>query len=373
MKPENKGSSQIDWIMGFLFFIMIVLIFISYTSYISRTQQPYETPLKSQLIDLSKSVEKQITWTTYRVPLTIESAYTLTNYPLSIEYKINHKAKNSTYILDKTGTILSTEVDMDESKIYWTSDIHEGKNTFYLFYITDSQLNESSNTTKNNFTTNNTTITNTHISTEFDNFSISSLIFNSIEFIDGGILLNTTKKPLIINHTIKTTARYPKNTTVRIFMNSSHIRIHTNAPDNFILHLNNYLTRFYVDGSTLIFNGSNEYSGITNYADLYNNTGISVIGKSMNITITDPGTTRDIHIFNETDFEIFLHTGSYANMLNQSAIYPCPGILIGLPEELSGIREDKISELENLYYDELSQKLQINDLGVLVRIENPDS
>lgn len=373
MKPEKKGSSQIDWIMGFLFFIMIVLIFISYTTYISRTQQPYETPLKSQLIDLSKSVEEQITWTAYRVPLTINSAYTLTNYPLSIEYEINHKTKNSTYILDKTGNILSTEVDMDESKIYWISNIHEGKNTFYLFYITDSELNESANTTKNDFITDNTSIANTHTSTEFDNFSISSLIFNSIEFTDGGILLNTTKKPLIINNTAKTTVTYPKNTTVTVFMNSSHIRVHTNAPDNFILHLNNYLTRFYVDGSTHLFNGSNEYSGITNYADLYNNSGISVIGANMNITITDTGTTRDIYIFNETDFEIYLHTGSYANMLNQSAIYPGPDILIGLPEELSGIREDKISELEDLYYDELSQKLQIDDLGVLVRIENPES
>ena len=340
MKLKKKGSSQIDWIMGFLFFIMIVLIFISYTTYISRTQQPYETPLKSQLIDLSKSIEEQITWTVYRVPLTIESAYTLTNYPLFIEYEINLKTKNSTYIIDKTGNILSTEVDMDESKIYWTSNIHEGKNTFYLFYITDSGLNESANTTKNDFITDNTTIANTYISTEFDNFSISSLIFNSIEFIDGGILLNTTKKPLIINNTIKTTASYPKNTTARLFTNSTHIRIHTNAPDNFILHLNNYLTHFYVDGSTHLFNGSNEYSGITDYADLYNNTGISVIGKSMNITITDTGTTRDIYIFNETDFEIYLHTGSYANMLNASAIYPCPDILIGLPEEITGIRED---------------------------------
>ena len=165
---------------------------------------------------------------------------------------------------------------------------------------------------------------------------------------------------------------YPKNTTVTLFMNSSHIRVHTNAPDNFILHLNNYLTRFYVDGSSHLFNGSNGYSGITNYADLYNNSGISVIGKSINITITDTGATRDIYIYNETDFEIFLHTGSYANMLNASAIYPCPSILIGLPEEITGIREDKISELEALYYDELAQKLQINNLGVLVRIENPD-
>jgi len=372
MKLKKKGSSQIDWIMGFLFFIMIVLIFISYATYISRTQQPYETPLKSQLIDISKSVEEQITWTAYRIPLTIDSAYTLTNYPLSIEYEINQKTKNSTYILDKTGNILSTEVDIDESKIYWTSNIHEGKNTFYLFYITDSELNESANTTKNDFITDNTTIANTHISTEFDNFSITLLIFNSIQFLNGGIILNTSNAPLIINNTIKTTATYPKNTTVRLFRNSTHIRIHTNAPDNFILHLNNYLTRFYVDGSSYIFNGSNNFSGIVDYADLYNNTGISVIGTDMNISINDTGATRDIHIFNETDFEIYLHTGSYANMLNQSATYPDPNILIGLPEELSGIREDKISELEDLYYDELAQKLQINDLGVLVRIENPE-
>ena len=373
MKPKKKGSGQIDWIVGFMFFIMIVLIFTSYISYISKTEQPFEAPLKSQLIDLSKSVEEQITWTAYKVPLTIESTHTLTNYPLSIEYEINQKTKNSTYILDRTGNILSTEVDIDESKIYWTSDIHNGKNTFYLFYITDSELNKSSNTTKNDFITDNTTITNTHISIELDNFSISSLTFNSIDFCGGSIRLNTTKKPLIINNTIKTTAKYPKNTTVTMFMNSSHIRIHTTPADNFILHLNTYLTRFYTGSSSYLFNGSNHFSGTTDYADLYNNSGISVIGKAMNITINDTGTTRDIYIFNETDFEIFMHTGSYANILNASAIYPGPDILIGLPEELSGIREDKISELEDLYYDELAQKLQINNLGVLIRIENPET
>ena len=373
MKPKKKGSSQIDWIVSFLFFIMIVIIFISYISYISKTEQPYEAPLKSQLIDISKSVEEELTWKAYRVPLTIESQYTLNNYPLSIEYEIDPKTKNSTYIFDESGNILSTEVDLDESKIYWTQNIQEGKNKYYLFYITDSDLNKSSNSTRNDFTVNAQTITNTHISFEMDNTSITSLIFNSIQFLNGGIVLNTSNTPLIINNTIKTTAKYPKNTTVTLFMNSSHIRIHTNSPDNFILHMDNYLTRFYVDGTSHIFNGSNNFSGITNYACLYNNTGISVIGTGMNLSIDDTGPTRDIYIFNETDFEIYLHTGSYANMLNESAIYPGPDILIGLPEELSGIREDKISELEALYYDELAQKLQINNLGVLVRLENPNT
>ena len=207
MKLKNKGSSQIDWIMSFLFFIMIVLIFISYISYISKTEQPYEAPLKSQLIDISKSVEEQLTWKAYRVPLTIESQYTLNNYPHSIDYEIDPKTKNSTYIFDESGNILSTEVDLDESKIYWTQNIHEGKNKYYLFYITDSDLNKSSNSSGNDFTVNAQTITNTYISFELDNTSITSLIFNGTQFLNGGIILNTSNTPLIINNTIKTTAR----------------------------------------------------------------------------------------------------------------------------------------------------------------------
>ncbi|MFH1126601.1 MAG: hypothetical protein V1718_00650 [archaeon] len=371
MRSKRKGSSQIDGIIGFLFFIMIVVISLYYLSYVSKSRQPYEDPLKSQLIDLSRSVEEQLTWTAYTTPLSIKSGYLLENYPLSIYYEISNETKNSTYIYDELGNILTTEVDIDESKVWWTSNLINGKNQYHLFYITDSSLNESSNSTINDFIIDGLKVSNTVISAEFDNFSITSLIFNEKEFVDGGIMLQTSKTPLIINNSVRSIAKYPENISVILFMNSSRLRVHSNTPKDFVLHMSNYLTQFYVDGSSHLFNGTNRYDGITGYADLYNDTGIAVIGKELNMTIDDTVATRDIYLFNETDFELYTHTGNFQNMLNESAIYPGPEIIIGLPEPITGIREDRISELEALYYEELEKRLEIDDLGVLIKVEDP--
>lgn len=371
MKPKRKGSSQIDGIVGLLFFIMIVVISLYYLSYISKSRQPYEDPLKSQLVDLSRSVEEQLTWTAYTTPLSIDSEYFLENYPLSIEYIINNETKNSTYIYDELGNILTTEVDIYESRVWWTSNLIEGKNQHHMFYITDSILNESSNSTINDFIIDGLKVSNTVISAEFDNFSIKSLIFNGNEFIDGGIVLQTFDMPLIVNNSVRSIAKYPENISVILFMNSSIIRVHSNTPKDFVFHLSDYLTRFYVDGSSHLFNGTNGYDGLTDYADLYNNSGIAVIGKELNMTINDTIATRDIYLFNETDFELYTHAGNFQNMLNESAIYPGPEIIIGLPEPITGIREDKITELEALYYEELEKRLEIDDLGVLVKVEDP--
>ena len=374
MKPRRNGITPIDWVVSFLFFIMIVFISLYYMSYISRSQQPYEAPLESQLVDLSASLEEQLAWTAYRVPLVVESGYFLHNYPLFIDYGINSLTKNSTYVFDESGNVLTTEVDVNGSKVFWVSDIFEGENRFYLFYITDSSLNESVNSTLCDFVAGDMTVANTYISVEFDNFSITSLMFNSREFVNGGVLLNTANEPLIINNPIRATASYTGNVSVVLFMNGSRIRVHSESPGDFVLHLDDYLTRFYAEGSSYAFNGTNGFEGVTDFVDLYNNTGISVIGRNLNVSVNDTGGTRDVYLFNETDFELYLHDGGFLNMLNESAVYPDgPGILIGLPQKVSGIREDRIAELEQLYYDELAERLQIDDLGVLVRIENPES
>ncbi len=373
MKPRRNGATPIDWVVSFLFFIMIVFISLYYISYLSRSQQPYEAPLESQLVDLSASLEEQLTWTAYRIPLVVESEYFLHNYPLFIDYGINSLTKNSTYVFDESGNVLTTEVDVNGSKVFWVSDIFEGKNMFYLFYITDSGIDESVNSTLNDFVVENTKVTNTPISVELDNFSIVSLVFNGREFVSGGILLNTANEPLIINNTIKTLASYPGNVSVVLFMNGSRILVHSESPGDFVLHLDDYLTRFYAEGSSYVFNGTNGFEGVVDFVDLYNNTGISVIGRNLNVSVNDTGGTRDVYLFNETDFELYLHDGGFLNMLNESAVYPDgPGVLIGLPQKVSGIREDRIAELEQLYYDELAERLQIDDLGVLVRIENPE-
>lgn len=370
MSTKRSGTSQIDWIMGFVFFIMIVSVSLYNLSYLSKPIQPYEAPLKSQLDDLKASIDKELTWTAYRIPLTVESTYVLENYPLSIEQRINLQTKNSTFILDKYGNILTTEVDTNNSKIFWTSDIDEGKNTFYLFYITNSSLNLSENITQNDFQIQGLKITNSQISAEFNSAGIVSLTFNTREYIKNDIVLGTANSPLIINNSIRSFAKYPKNITVTTYTNNSRIHINSSTPTDFILHLDNYLTQFYVEGTAYTFNGTNNFTGTTDFTDLYNDTGISVIGTNLDMTINDTGTIRNIHISSATNFELYLHNGSYSNMLNESSVYPGLKVLIGLPEKITGIKEEKISELEMLYYDKLTERLEIDNLGILIKIEN---
>lgn len=369
MSVKSKGSTPIDWIIGILFFITIIIISLYYITYISRTTQPYESPLKSQLTDISRTVEQELSWDIYRVPLTITSAYLLDNYPLTIDYEINAETANATYIFDDAGNIQNIEVDINRSKITWLADIHEGKNKYYLVYITNSSLPSADNATSD-ITVNGKKITNTHISAEFDNYSIVSLMFNGNEFVAAGITTDTSSEPLITNNTIRSWAEYAENISISLFRNSTTIRIHSEKSDDFAFHLDDYLTRYYVDGSDNPFNAINNFSGIADFVDLYNNTGISIIGKNMNITINDSGSSRDIYLYNETDFEIYLHEGDYTGAINESASYPGPEITTGLPEKVTGVREDKITELEKLYYDELTEKIQIDDLGVLIVVEN---
>ena len=369
MSVKAKGSTQIDWILGILFFITIIIISLYYIAYLSRTTQPYESPLKSQLTDISMTVEQELSWDVYRVPLTVTSAYLLENYPLSIDYEINTDTANTTYIFDDSGNIQNTEVDTNRSKITWLAHLDEGKNRYYLLYITNSGMPSAENAT-NDITVDGKIIANTFISAEFDNYSISSLIFNGNEFVDGGIILNTSTEPLMVNNSVRGLTTYTENISISLFTNSTRIRIHSEKPDDFVFHLDNYLTRYYADGSDYPFNGTNNFTGTADFVDLYDSTGISIIGKSMNIAINDSASSRDIYLYNETDFEIYLHEGDYTAAINESAAYPGPEITVGLPEKITGIREDRITELERLYYEELAEKLQIDDLGVLIVVEN---
>lgn len=372
MSAKSKGSTQIDWILGILFFITIIIISLYYIAYLSRTSQPYESPLKSQLTDISRTVEQELSWDVYRVPLIVTSPYPFENYPLSIDYEINTETANATYIFDDSGNIQNTEVDTNKSKITWLTHLHEGKNRFYLYYIINSSLRSSENGTSD-ISIVGKTIANTYVSAEFDNSSITSLTFNGIGFVSGGIMLGASNEPLITNTSVRGVATYPENISISVFINSTRILIHSENPNNFTLHIDSYLTSFYADGSSYLFNGTNTFRGVTGFVDLYNNTGIAMIGTNLNISINDSGTARDIYLYNETDFELYLHDGDYSNAINESAAYPGPETLVGLPERISGIREDKITELEKLYYEELAERIQIDNLGVLIRVENTDA
>lgn len=338
---NRKASTPVDWVVGAVFFIFLVAFTFYYANYIMFPRQPYEVVLRNAGSNVAEKVAENVTWVVKKVPVVITSNSSA-NWPMDVFFRLPPSAYPSTIsLLDNKGVDYPYLYQGD--RLYWTAPLYAGKNAYYILY--SEEVNLSENIYPAEILVSGTRVNNSMVSANYVATGQDSMIFGGTElFYGSGMTLGTSLAPAITNNSVFATANYSNGVSATIYRNISKVLVDSGSSFDAELKLSASLTDFYTGGTNYSFGASN-YTGISDFVDAYNTSGLAIIGSAMNLYVSDMGAYRKIMIYNISRFEIYAHNGSYTNALAEANGYASPPqFIIGVPQSLRGVSEARLSQ-----------------------------
>ncbi|MBU4245879.1 MAG: hypothetical protein KKE71_02450, partial [Nanoarchaeota archaeon] len=213
-------------------------------------------------------------------------------------------------------------------------------------------------------------VVNSLINVVFSPNGISSLELNDSELLEEGIDLLTYGLPNVTLYPTVAKIDYANGVFLKIYDQLSKIVVYSNHSFSPVINLNSTFTNYYNDSENT-FNGSGEqFSNILNMTSIYTGTRtVTIIGKDLNVSVYNT-THKEIRLYNVTEFEIYVHPGTYETSLAEKNMYlNPPATLIGLPALINGIADKRIEELASLTRSEIQQRIG-SGISYNITIEN---
>ena len=350
----KKGYFSIDMIMSLIIFLLIVSISFYYLSYMSRPPEPMTSVLKTAAFDFAERIEENISWSVYMMPIFIESG---NDSKIVIEKKFYPESDvdlNSIIIEDEN--ISEINSSFEDNTIIFTPTIKTGKNNYYLIYTKNTALAAREYTTNLNAT--GIWINNSLMNVSFATTGISKIEFNGVSILKGiGANLTTSSVPGLDLSAVRAKRAYDNGIDVKIYNNNSKIIVTSNHTFDPIIYITKTFTSQYNGSDNSIASSGLQFNSIIDFLDVYGGgEGIAVIGNSLNVSLYN-NTYNEIRLYNVTEFEIYLHDGTYANALLEKDMYlNPPNIILLMPEEVSGISSGSLLELGSTDYETIKER-----------------
>ncbi len=340
-------------IISLVIFLLIVSISFYYLSYMSRPPEPITAVLKTAAFDFAEQIEENISWSIYTMPIFIESGNDSKTVIEKKFYPESDVDLNSIIVEDENLSEINSS--FDDNTIIFTPTIKTGKNNYYLIYTKNTALAAREYTTDLNAA--GTWINNSLMNVSIATTGISKIEFNSVSILKGiGANLTTSSVPDLTSSAVRAKRAYDNGIAVKLYNNNSKIIVTSNHTFDPIIYITKTFTSQYNGSANSITSSGLQFNSIIDFIDVYGGgEGIAVIGNSMNVSLYN-NTYNEIRIYNVTEFEIYLHEGTYANALLEKDMYlNPPDIVLLMPEEVSGISVDSLSTLGNTDYETIKE------------------
>lgn len=361
----KKGLAHVDWIVAILLFLAgVSTVFFSLSSSSLRANTNDIT--KEASIELANEISGKITWSLYKESIVVKALSDL-EWPIELNLRLTDDLDmNSVIVVNETGFFTATDYDQSEMKVIFDSIIGNEK-TAYVVYGKNTSLEKiqfnsslSVSETQDSFIFKtakiNGTITTTGISDIKWN---NNLVFETVD------LNIASAKPA--NKTFQAMAKFLyDDANASIYHNSSKILVQKNLPETITFTTDTALADKYYNGTIIdmpLQNDGTIDSGTYSWIDFHktNGNGFSIIGKNMSVTVTKSGTDITATISNVKEFEIFGHTGDYANAEGEKDNFlQKPRLIIMNPVKLMGISTSNADSLRLLEYNTLKNGLNTN-------------
>lgn len=348
----RKGYFSLDMVIGFVIFMLVFITAIFYISYILRPELNSHQ-INNAGIDFARLIENNISWKVYIVPIIMTSQNTTQTTIETTFYPDEDIDLNSIVVEDENQTEINSS--FTNNTIIFNTAINKGKNTFYLIYTKDTDIEKIIYSTDLSSTA--TKVTNSVINTTFVSTGISQINFNGSDILDSiGINLTTNATPTITTVPHRSEIIYLSGITTKIYSNSSKIIIKSNHTFNPTIYLPKSFSNYYNGSQKTITTSGLQFTGIIDFLDLYSTEGIAIIGNNLNISLYN-NTYLEVKLTDVTNFEIYLHDGDYTKALLEKDTYLDPKeILILIPESKTGISIDSLSRLNQTSYTDLKSQ-----------------
>lgn len=359
----KKASTPVDWAIGAVLFVFLVAVTFYYASYLMGSKQPYETVLRNAGTDVAEKIESNVTWTIKRLPVAVFSGGSI-DRQVQVYFRLPDGAYESTlFVADSAGNPVARI--FEDHTILWSAELPSAKTIYYIHYSEDINMAEYAYDT--DISVLNTTINNSAISTNFSAAGQVSMIFEGMEFFDGsGMEIETLAAPLITNNTVYAEANYSNGVSLKIYSRIPKVEVYSNHSINVTISLSTGFTEFYAGGSVYTF-PAGSYGGITDFVDIYNTSGLAVIGDAINFSVSGAGLYREIKMYNVSAFEIFAHNGNYTNATAERDAYFSPlSYLIGTPEDIKGVSAQLFSDMASVSQSALKESLGLSGISFQV-------
>lgn len=201
-------------------------------------------------------------------------------------------------------------------------------------------------------------VVNSAMSVLFSPIGISSIIFSGIDVLGNETDFATSGTPAITMLPTVANIAYPKGVFLKIYSALSKIVVSSNHSFNPVLYLRPNFSSFY-NGTANTFSGSGQqFNSIQNMTDVYSaSNGVAIIGRNMNVSVSNTA-YKEIRLYNITGFEIYVHSGDYANVLPEVNRYMNPpSYLVSVPSQIIGISVDELSDLAALPYASIRKSI----------------
>ncbi len=359
----KKASTPVDWAIGAVIFVFLVAVTFYYASYLMGSKQPYETVLRNAGTDVAEKIESNVTWTIKRLPVALFSGGSIERQ-VQVYFRLPDSAYESTlFVADSAGNPVARI--FEDNNLLWSAKLPNAKTIYYIYYSEDINLTEYAYDT--DIFVLNTTINNSAISTNFSAAGQVSMIFEGMEFFDGsGMEIETLAAPLITNNTVYAEANYSNGVSLKIYSRIPKVEVYSDHLINVTISLSTDFTEFYADGSVYTF-PAGSYSGITDFVDVYNASGLAVIGDSINFSVSGAGLYREIKLYNVSAFEIYAHNGNYTNATaERDAYFSALSYVIGIPEDIKGVSAQLFSDMASVSQDALKESMGLSGISFQV-------
>lgn len=216
-------------------------------------------------------------------------------------------------------------------------------------------------------------VINSIINVVFSPSGISTLELNDSELLEEGIDLFTSGLPNITIYPTVAKIEYANGVFLKIYDELSKIVITSNHSFNPVINLNTSFTNYYNNSENTFTSPGEQFNSIQNMTSVYSGTRtVTIIGRNLNVSVYNT-TQREIRLYNVTEFEIYIHPGTYEASLTEKAMYlNPPATLIGLPALINGIADERLQALASLPQSEIKRRIG-NGVNFNITVENTTS
>ncbi|MCK4967940.1 MAG: hypothetical protein KAS12_02700, partial [Candidatus Aenigmarchaeota archaeon] len=345
----KKAYFSIDMIASLVIFVTIISISFYYITYISKPKDPFVSVLKSSADELASSIEENVSWNIYRMPLIINSK---NSSNISIEKKFYpDSTTDSNSIILVNENLIEINSDFFNNTIIFNSEVFASQNIYYLIYTKDTSLSKRSYSS--NLKSSGIWVNNSLMNVSFSTSGITDINFNGVSILSNGTNLESSGIPIIELGATRAKKTYDNGIEVKIYDNNTRIVVVSNHSINPIIYVTKLFTNQYNGSVNSISTSGFQFNSIVNLLDIYDSNGIAVIGKNLNISLYN-NTYNEIRIYDTKEFEIYLHEGTYTNaLLERDIVIDTPNATFLIPEKNTGISYDLLSDLNMTEYSAL--------------------
>ncbi len=242
-------------------------------------------------------------------------------------------------------------------------------------WVNDSFGNSTTGTAYFSITKNSSEmwVINSIINVVFSPSGISELQLNDSELLEEGIDLLTTGAPKITLYPTVAKIEYSNGVLLKIYDELSKIVVTSNHSFSPIINLNSSFTNYYNETENEFVLSGEQFNSVQNLTSVYTGTRtVSIIGRDLNVSVYNTS-QKEIRLYNVTEFEIYVHPGTYTTSLTERNMYlNPPATLIGLPSIINGIADERLKELASLSLPEIKRRVG-EGVSFNITVENTTS